>query len=173
MKIYYTNPFILGLSAFLTQTHLSIVRGMDAWDELRDYLSERETLNIIDTLLNASQRKKYEKPPSCLQKVFYTLRKKQYITSQEWTFLCEQLERTRAILLNPTPGRDEVIDVRMKLCDLSLLIERRVAANATIRKIARRVEHFYQADFIVHYEIQQITGIVNGYMKVRDNETLW
>lgn len=173
MKFYYANTFLLGLYAFLTQTHLSIVRGMDVWDELREYLSEQRTLRIIDALLDASQLKKYEIKPSLTGKIFYTIRKKQYLTSQEWMLLCQQLEKARILLLNPSPDRDELIDVRMKLCNISTLIERRFSANRTIRKIADKVEHFYQAEFIIHYSREQIVGIINGYMKSHNNETLW
>ena len=52
MNTYYNNSLLLMLYSFLRQLELSLHRGMDEWEALKNYILSREVIEVINCLTN-------------------------------------------------------------------------------------------------------------------------
>lgn len=107
------------------------------------------------------------------RKCFYFVIRKRYITDTEWNDLSDLLIDVSALVRNDNPAREEIIKLRMRLRVFALVIRGRLKVNGIVLKLADRVEHFYENEYMVHYSINQIVANVNNYSNCNMKGSIW
>lgn len=173
MRVYYSDDFTLGLFSFLAQIESSIHRGMDHWSDLRDYFSAKGIFRTIDNMLLLEKRMQYQVNIPFWKRGFYLVIRKRYITDTEWNDLSGLLRGVNLLLHDDNPTRERMIKLRMRLCVFALVIRRRLKVNRIVLKLADRVEHFYENEYVAHYSINQIVANLNNYSNCNKKGSIW
>ncbi|HBE6258981.1 hypothetical protein ACU6R3_02325 [Escherichia coli] len=170
MKYYYHDVFLLGLYALLTQIHLSVARGMSAQSELRCWLRQKGTLDLIEQLLSSERAKRYQQNIPLIKSLYHNLRGKKYLTESEWVLLIHYLEFMRDFIVHGEVNENALINTRLEICCFSQKIWRRLNVNCLAKQLANHVEHFYESQHHAHFSVRQITSVITGWAVIKDDE---
>jgi hypothetical protein len=179
MKIRLPKPFILRAYCFTVQGERSIAFALGApWAELREYYYGEKIVGLrllVDDFmeiltfrgvqfpaLGRNEVSPFWNTPGLWKCLFgkWVSRWKNH-----WSFPAEMLafmamalqSLARFLDSEARPGQEELISLRMDLCTSRSAIESRCFGLSEIQR-ARRIEHFWQADWITPVTLEDILG---------------
>ena len=159
MNTYYNNSLLLMLYSFLRQLELSLHRGMDEWEALKNYILSREVIEVINCLTNDNMIYNLQIKINFISKLTLHIFKKGYLNNNEVEKLITLLVSLRDMLHGKRPDRNNIINMRVNIYNFASLIRSRIHNDKIRLQMADKIEHYNQSDYGVFYKMEDILSV--------------